>query len=94
MLARKSISVFTYREPGKNFNKIILWDKSIVTDSTKKLFCLLFNQRCVCGSSIIVLPGGEYVFMRSDAHFDALDFSGAKIEKLRSSGQKPGSGNL
>lgn len=68
---RQNVSVFNFREPGNNLNKIIKWDKSIMIDSSKQLFNLLFKDRCTCGSSILVTPDKQYIFIRSDSHFEA-----------------------
>ena len=82
LAARENISIFDFREPGKNVNKIKKLDTSIKIDSTKFLFNLLFKKRCVCGSSIIVMPDKNYVFLRSDSHSDALDYSKEQINEL------------
>ncbi|MDE3144637.1 MAG: hypothetical protein KGL19_10815, partial [Bacteroidota bacterium] len=65
-----------------NLNKIKEWDNSILIDSTKHLFNLFFKKRCTCGSSIIVMPGKRFVFLRSDSHAEALDYTQEQIEKL------------
>jgi len=82
LAARENISIFDFREPGENLNKIKKFDTSIKIDSTKFLFNLLFKKRCVCGSSIIVMPDKNYVFLRSDSHSDALDYSKEQINEL------------
>ena len=76
---RQNISVFNFREPGNNLNKIIKWDKSIMIDSSKQLFNLLFKDRCTCGSSILVTPDKQYISIRSDSHFEALDMTEKQI---------------
>jgi hypothetical protein len=81
---RQNVSVFNFREPGNNLNKIIKWDKSIIIDSSKQLFNLLFKDRCTCGSSILVTPDKQYIFIRSDSHFEALDMTGKQIEEILS----------
>lgn len=58
---RQNVSVFDFREPGNNLNKIKKWDKSIIIDSSRQLFNLIFKERCACGSSIIVLPDKRFV---------------------------------
>jgi hypothetical protein len=81
---RQNISVFDFREPGNNLNKIIKWDSSIIIDSSKQLFNLIFKERCICGSSIIVMPDRRFVFIRSDSHSEALDLTQNQIEELLS----------
>ena len=82
LAARENISIFDFREPGENLNKIKKFDTSIKIDSTKFLFNLLFKKRCVCGSSIVVMPDKNYVFIRSDPHSEALDYSKEQINEL------------
>lgn len=79
---RNNVSIFTFREPGDNFNKIKKWDKSIVIDSDRYLLNLLFKERSTCGNSIIVLPDRRYVFIRSDSHSEAMEYSQDKIVEL------------
>jgi len=79
---RKNVSVFDFREPGNNLNKIKKWDSSIIIDSSKQLFNLLFKERCTCGSSIIVMPDKRFIFLRSDSHSEALDLTQKQIEAL------------
>ena len=81
---RPGVSVFDFREPGNKFNKIKKWDKSIIIDSTKQLFDLLFKERCTCGSSIIIMPNKTFVFMRSDSHTEILDLTKKQIENILS----------
>ncbi len=82
LATRQNVSVFCFREPGKNINKLKQWDHTIIIDSSKQLFNLLFKERCTCGSSIIVLPDKRYVFVRTDPHFEASCFTQNKIEEL------------
>ncbi|MFW2476360.1 MAG: hypothetical protein ACN4EP_05570 [Sediminibacterium sp.] len=70
---RENISLFTFREPGNNINKLKKWDPSILIDSTKQLFNLLFSERCTCGSSILIMPDKKFVFLRSDAHSEIFN---------------------
>ncbi len=79
--ARPNVSVFNFREPGNDLNKIIKWDSSIIIDSSKQLFNLLFKERCTCGSSIIILPDKKFVFLRSDSHSEILDLTQKQIEE-------------
>ena len=79
---RNNVSIFAFREPGDKFNKIKKWDKSIIIDSDRYLFNLLFKERSTCGNSIIVLPDRRYVFIRSDSHSEAMEYSQEKIIEL------------
>lgn len=79
---RQYVSLFDFREPGNNLNKIIKWDNSIIIDSSKLLFDLLFKERCSCGSSIIVMPDKRFVFLRSDSHSEALDMTQKQIGEI------------
>jgi hypothetical protein len=81
---RQNVSVFDFREPGNNLNKIIKWDSSIIIDSSKHLFNLIFKERCICGSSIIIMPDRRFVFIRSDSHSEALDLTQNQIEEFLS----------
>lgn len=77
---RVDVSVFTFRERGKNISKSKKWDNSIVIDSSAQLMNLLFKERSMCGNSIIVLPDKKFVFLRSDSHFEAINLTGDQIE--------------
>lgn len=79
---RTNVSIFDFREPGTKVNKIKKWNNSIYIDSTKYLFKLLFKKRSTCGSSIIVMPDKNYVFLRSDAHSDAMDYTKSQIQAI------------
>ena len=82
LAARQNVSVFNFREPGNKLNKIIKWDNSILIDSSKQLFNLLFKERCICGSSIIALPDKRFIFLRSDSHTDVLNLTQKQIEEI------------
>ena len=79
---RQNVSVFEFREPGNSLNKIKKWDNSIIIDSSKQLFNLLFKERYTCGSSIMVMPDKRFVFIRSDSHSEILDLTQKQIEDL------------
>lgn len=79
---RQNVSVFDFREPGNSLNKIKKWDNSILIDSSKQLFNLIFKERCTCGSSIIVMPDKKFVFLRSDSHSESLDITQNKIKEV------------
>jgi hypothetical protein len=82
LATRQNISFFDFREPGEKVNKIIKWDNSIIIDSTKQLFNLVFKERCICGSSIIVMPDKKFVYLRSDSHTEILDLTENRIEEI------------
>jgi hypothetical protein len=81
LATRPNVSVFDFREPGNNLNKIKKWDNSIIIDSSKQLFNLLFRERCTCGSSIIIMPDKRFIFLRSDSHSEILDLTQKQIEQ-------------
>ncbi|MCX6264426.1 MAG: hypothetical protein NTZ47_07755 [Bacteroidetes bacterium] len=81
---RQHVSVFEFREPGNNINKIVKWNDLKIIDSSKQLFKLLFNERCTCGSSLIVMPDKRFIFLRSDPHSDVFDFTKKQIEEILS----------
>lgn len=67
---RPGVSFYHFKEKGNKTNKLISWNKEIIVDEQNKLGPLLFTEKAkaACGSSGVVLPGGEYVIMRSDSH--------------------------
>ena len=79
---RNNISIFEYREQGNDFSKYKYRDTNIRIDSTGKLSTYIFNDRAICGTSILILPSNEYIIIRSDSHFEILDFSPKKINEL------------
>ena len=79
LATRNNVSIFDFREPGNNLNKIKKWNNSILIDSSKQLFNLLFKERSTCGSSIIVMPDKKYIFIRSDSHSEILELTQNKI---------------
>jgi hypothetical protein len=82
LATRQNVSVFGFREPGTSVNKIKRWDNSILIDSSKLIFNLLFKERCTCGSSIIIMPDKRFVFLRSDSHSEVLNLTQMQIEEL------------
>jgi hypothetical protein len=79
---RPHVSVFDFREPGKRLNKIKKFDQSIIIDSNKQLFKLLFKERCTCGSSIMIMPDKRFVFLRSDSHSEILYLTQMQIDEI------------
>lgn len=86
--ARPAVSIFSFLERGNDFNKLKKFDNSILVDSSGQLMKLAFNDKAICGNSIIVLPDAQYVFIRSDAHFDALGMSKDEILRVLNAGKK------
>ncbi len=85
LLTRPGISIFRFREPGDQLNKIIKWDDSILIDSTKQLYKLLFKKRTECGSSMIILPDGRFILLQTYPHMEALNLSQQQIAETFSS---------
>lgn len=79
LASRQNVSVFKFREPGRRLNKIKKFDNSIIIDSSKQLFNLLFKERCTCGSSIIIMPDKRFIFLCSDSHFKILELTQKQI---------------
>lgn len=65
------LSVYQFREKGKNFNKLKLRNKNIIIDNGF-LRKNIFNTLATCGTSIKLYPDGHYQFIYSDSHFAAL----------------------
>ena len=76
---RSKMSYFQYREPGKNVNKKILWNTSIIIDQSLFLKNLLFQSQKSCGNSAIILPNGDYIIIKNDSHNTALTLSKKEI---------------
>ncbi len=74
---------YNFREPGKNFNKLKLWDDTIITDDRKILRKLIFKEKIQCGSSAVIFPDGSYQIYESDPHFELVSrhhhYSGKKF---------------
>ena len=83
--SRLDVSVFNFREPGDNINKIKRWDDSILLDTDSQLFNLLFNQRSQCGNSMLILPDKRFILIRSDSHNEVMNLTQSKIEEILNS---------
>ena len=81
LLTRQNVSFFAYREPGNSLNKIKKWDNTILIDSSKRLFRLVFNERQNCGNSILLLPDKRFIYLRSDSHTEILDLTQEQIDQ-------------
>ncbi len=78
--SNRPISVFEFREKGKDVNKLKKWNQHIIIDSSRLLYKVLFKQKDTCGSSAIILPDRRVIIIRSDGHFEALDYKKEDIE--------------
>jgi hypothetical protein len=76
--SRKQLSVFLFRETGRDFNKLISRNNTILIDNGF-MEHLLFKQKTVCGTSAILDPSGSYLLVRSDSHFEALHMTAAQF---------------
>lgn len=63
---------YNFREPGKNFNKLKLWDPTIIIDDNLFLRKLFFNKKHQCGTSLLILGDGSFATYSSDPHFEFL----------------------
>lgn len=79
---RPALSYFRFREPGDDIPKIKKWDKEIIVDSSRRLFNMLFSERCACGSSVLIMPDRRFVFVRSDGHLQALHATAKDIQSV------------
>jgi hypothetical protein len=74
---------YNFREPGKRFNKLKLWDETIIIDSDKILKKLIFKDKVECGTSAVILADGSYLIYEKDPHFELLslhhNYSGNKF---------------
>jgi len=78
-LNRKGVSIFKFKEKGSNLSKVIDRDSSIFLDRKRKLFKLLFKKKSTCGNSIIILPSRKFILLRSDSHFEAINYTRDQI---------------
>lgn len=80
-LSRGKMSMYQFRETGRDFNKIKYRNDSIMIDNGF-LGKLLFKQKTVCGTSAIIDPAGRYLLMKSDSHFEALYITSEKFSSF------------
>lgn len=69
---RPGISIFQFREAGQAQSAFKTESVDIMIDNGY-LRSLLFKQRITCGSSAIILPGGQFIVTKYDPHFDAIN---------------------
>lgn len=74
---------YNFKEPGKGFNKLKIWDNTILIDDKKVLRKLLFKNKALCGCSAVILADGSYLIYERDPHFELLslhhNYSGEKF---------------
>lgn len=77
---RPDVSIFQFRESGQKQSSYKLDNTDIKIDNGY-LRKLLFKQKATCGSSIIILPSGQFIISKSDPHFQVLELNSKKIKK-------------
>ncbi|WP_156166676.1 hypothetical protein [Pedobacter sp. BMA] len=75
---RLMVSIYQYKEQGKNFSDVKSSGLEIETDAGL-LRRMLFREITTCGSSAIVLPDGKYLLVKSDPQFSALLLSAKDV---------------
>jgi len=80
-LKRTNVSIFEFRAKGKNQNKYKLNNSDILVDEGD-ISALLFKKPTTCGSSIVILPTGKCLIVKSDSHFEALNLNSKMIDSL------------
>lgn len=78
--ARPQITIFKFREKGKNFNRVTKLNTNILVDEQKFLKKLLFRKSYMCGTGAIIMPDMRYLLVMNDSHFEVLDFTKIHIE--------------
>ncbi len=81
-----SVSAFEFRDPGKNFSKLVKWNSDINIDSSRLLYKLLIKERAMCGISVMILPDKRVIKTRSDPHYEVLDYNAEKLTQMLESG--------
>lgn len=79
----KNSIAYNFKQPGKRFNKLKLWDDMIIVDDKEILKKLIFKEKVQCGTSAIILADGSYLIYQGDPHFEVLslhhNYSGKKF---------------
>jgi hypothetical protein len=74
---------YNFRQSGKDFNKLKLWDETIIIDDRGILKKLIFKNKVQCGSSAVIISNGSYLIYERDPHFELLNayhnYSGKKF---------------
>ena len=76
---RPQVSIYQYKEQGKNFSDVKSSGLEIETDAGL-LRRMLFKEITTCGSSAIVLPDGKFLLVKSDPQFSALLLSARDLD--------------
>lgn len=71
-LLHKDGVAFRIREEGKNFNKVVSFDKTVLVDKSSFLRNLIFKEKNTCGNTVIILKDGKYYLRKGDPHFDII----------------------
>lgn len=79
---RKNISVYQISEGKSKTNKIIKWNDQVKIDTDKTIHNLLFTKKAMCGNSILITPSRKFIILKSDSHFELLDYSKKEITKI------------
>ena len=80
-LKRPNVSIFEFSAKGKNQNNYKLNNSDILIDEGD-IRELLFKEPTTCGSSILILPTGKCLIVKSDSHFEALNLNSKAIDSL------------
>ena len=78
----KGTSVYEFREKGDNINKYKLWDPDILIDSSYHLLNLIIQERTVCGTTMMILPTGQFIKIKNDPHTEILYLTKEQITQL------------
>lgn len=81
MANRPNVSIYQYKQSGKAFNKLKHWNTDIKTDSSGYIRKLLFKEKTACGTSAIITPGGKFLLIKSDSHFEAAYMTAEDVAK-------------
>ncbi|TAE10422.1 MAG: hypothetical protein EAZ47_11005 [Bacteroidetes bacterium] len=77
---RPQITIFKFREKGRNCNRVTKLNTNILVDEQKFLKRLLFKTPIMCGTGAIIMPDMRYLLVMNDSHFDVLYFTKTHIE--------------
>lgn len=74
---------YNFREPGSKFNKVKLWDDTIIVDDLGILRKNIFKEKIMCGTSALIVKDRSYILYPEDPHFELLEvhqnYSGKKF---------------
>lgn len=78
----KDAIAVNFRESGDKFNKLKLWDNTIIIDENLYLKNLMFSQKNQCGNSAVIFSDRSYLMLREDPHFELLEIADKHQEKF------------